>query len=37
MRAFIHKVEAQRGKKIPTDQADMLITYAQNVIGQIQR
>jgi hypothetical protein len=33
--AFINKVEALRGKKIPAGDADMLIVYARNVIDQL--
>ncbi len=36
LQAFINQVEAQRGKKIPENIANMLIQYAQNVISQIQ-
>ncbi len=31
--AFINKVEAQRGKTIPVDVANMLIAYADNIIA----
>ena len=34
--AFINKIQAQRGKKIPEGLAEMLIRYAQSVIQQIQ-
>lgn len=36
LQAFIHQVEAQRGKKVSEDAADLLISYAQNVIAGIQ-
>jgi len=36
LQAFINKVEAQRGKKISEEDADMLIEYANNVIAQIE-
>jgi len=35
LQAFINKVEAQKGKKISEEMAEMLIQYAQNVIWQI--
>ena len=35
LRAFINKVEAQRGKKISDEDADMLIEYANSIIDQI--
>ncbi|TET99438.1 MAG: hypothetical protein E3J30_04570 [Anaerolineales bacterium] len=35
LEAFIHQVEAQSGKKINEDIAQMLILYAQNLIQQI--
>jgi hypothetical protein len=34
--AFIHHVEAQRGKKISTEAADLLIRYAENLIAHIE-
>jgi hypothetical protein len=34
--AFINQVEAQRGKKISGETADMLIEYANNIIAQIK-
>jgi len=36
LQAFINKVEAQRGKKISEEAADMLIAYADIVIAQIK-
>ena len=36
LRAFINQVEAQRGKKISEEDADMLIQYVLNIIQQIQ-
>ena len=33
--AFISEVEAQRGKKISEEAADLLVAYAQNVIDQL--
>ena len=36
LKAFINEVEAQRGKKIPEDIADMLIMYVKSIILQIQ-
>jgi len=36
LNAFINQVEAQRGKKISEDAADLMISYAQNVIAGIQ-
>jgi hypothetical protein len=35
LKAFINKVEAQRGKKIPEEIADELITEAQEIIEEI--
>ncbi|GAJ00459.1 unnamed protein product, partial [marine sediment metagenome] len=35
LQAFINQVEAQRGKKISEETADMLIAYANNVIVEI--
>ncbi len=35
--AFINQIEAQRGKKISEEAADMLIAYANNVIAQIKK
>ncbi len=35
LKAFVNQVEAQRGKKISEEAADMLIAYANNVISQI--
>ena len=34
--AFVNQVEAQRGKKISEEAADMLIKYANNVIAKIK-
>ena len=36
LQAFINEVEAQRGKKISEELAEMLIQYAKNVIWQIE-
>lgn len=36
LQAFINEIEAQRGKKISEELAEMLIQYAQNVIWQIE-
>jgi hypothetical protein len=36
LNAFIHQVEAQRGKKISLEAADLLVNYAQNLIDVIQ-
>ena len=36
LEAFINQVEAQRGKKIPEEDADMLIQYATNLINSLQ-
>lgn len=36
LNAFINGVKAQRGKKISEEAAEMLISYAQNVIAQIK-
>jgi hypothetical protein len=36
LQAVINEVEAQRGKKISEELAEMLIQYAQNVIRQIE-
>ena len=35
LEAFINQVEAQRGKKISEDAADLLVAYAQNIIASI--
>lgn len=35
LEAFINEVNAQRGKKISEEAADILINYAQNIIAQI--
>ncbi len=35
MKAFINNVEAQRGKKISDEEAQMLIDFAESAIGQI--
>jgi polyisoprenoid-binding protein YceI len=35
LRAFINEVEAQRGKKITAETADLLIAYARNVMAKI--
>ncbi len=35
LQAFINQVEAQRGKKIPEEDADMLIQYALNIIQKL--
>ncbi len=35
LRAFINKVEAQRGKKVPLAAAEMLIAYVLNVLAQM--
>ena len=35
LEAFINQVEAQRGKKISEETADLLISYAENLISQI--
>jgi hypothetical protein len=35
LKAFINKVSAQKGKKIPIDDADMLIGYATNLINSL--
>lgn len=35
LQAFINQIEAQRGKKISEEAADMLIAYANNVIEEI--
>ena len=37
LQAFINQVEAQSGKKIPAEVADMLIQYALSTIQQIQQ
>jgi len=36
LEAFINQVEAQRGKKISIEAADLLIGYAENLISQIE-
>jgi hypothetical protein len=36
LEAFINQVEAQRGKKISDETADLLISYAENLISQIE-
>jgi CSLREA domain-containing protein len=36
LRAFIHEVEAQSGKKIPSNQADTLIENATQIIASIE-
>jgi len=36
LNAFINQVEAQRGKKISEEAADMLIAYANNIISKIR-
>ena len=36
LNAFINEIEAQRGKKISDDAADMLVQYALNIIAQIE-
>jgi hypothetical protein len=36
LEAFINQVEAQRGKKISIEAADLLISYAENLISQIE-
>jgi hypothetical protein len=36
LNAFINEVEAQSGKKIPEEVADLLCAYAQNIITQIK-
>ena len=36
LEAFINKVTAQCGKKIPVEDADMLIQYAMNLINALQ-
>jgi hypothetical protein len=36
LEAFINQVEAQRGKKISIEAADLLIGYAENLIRQIE-
>jgi len=36
LEAFINQVEAQRGKKISEENADMLIQYATNLINSLQ-
>jgi len=36
LQAFINQIEAQRGKKISEEVADMLIEYANNVIAKIE-
>lgn len=36
LNAFINEIEAQRGKKISEEAADMLIQYALNIISQIE-
>lgn len=36
LRAFINEVNAQRGKKMSEEAADMLIEYANNIITQIE-
>jgi uncharacterized repeat protein (TIGR01451 family) len=36
LEAFINQVEAQRGKKIEEEDADMLIQFVRNIIQQIQ-
>ena len=36
LEAFINQVEAQRGKKISEETADLLISYAENLISQIE-
>jgi hypothetical protein len=33
LQAFINEVQAQRGKKITSETADLLIAYARNVIA----
>jgi hypothetical protein len=33
LRALINETRAQRGKKIPATQADVLIAFVQNVIA----
>lgn len=33
LEAFIHQVEAQRGKTVPTDEANALIAYAESIIA----
>ena len=35
MEAFINQVEAQRGKKISEDAADLLVVFAENIIARI--
>jgi len=35
LKAFINQVNAQKGKKIPEHDADMLISYVNNVIDQL--
>jgi len=35
LNAFINQVEAQRGKKITDEDADVLISAAQRIIGNI--
>jgi len=37
LQAFINQIEAQRGKKISEEAADMLIAYANNIIAHIER
>jgi|GEM_PF-1846862 len=37
LRAFIHQVEAQSGKKIAEQDADMLIQYAKNLIEKVKK
>ncbi len=36
LEAFINQIEAQRGKKISEEAADILIEYAENIIAQLQ-
>ncbi|MCK4823665.1 putative metal-binding motif-containing protein [bacterium] len=36
VQAFINEINAQRGKKISEEAADMLIQYANNIIAQIE-
>ncbi len=36
LNAFISEVEAQRGKKISNETADLLISYVENLISQIE-
>jgi ferritin len=35
LQAFINEVEAQKGKRISEEDADLLIAYANHVIAQI--